>query len=91
MVRVQLEKHKAGCYGPRAVDEGVWDHPWVLPKSGWLRLDRLGRKHKTASTEFLIFRCNDPECKARIALLMEDVEKELRGALLYVGEQEGDE
>ena len=88
MRAVQLEKHRAGCYGPQAVAAGYWDHPWVLPQGEWLRLDRRGRKHKTARTEFLVFRCNDPECKARIALLMEDVEKALRDALLCVGEEE---
>ena len=89
MVTLQLEKHSAGCYAVQAVVEGIWEHPWVLPKYGWLRRDRAGRKHKTANTEYLIFRCNDPSCKSRLAILMDDLEKALGPDVFLVGEQEG--
>ncbi len=56
-----------------AVKEGRCGSAWVLGKHTLLKVDRTGRKHKTALTAYIVFVCNDPDCDARLGVLEEEV------------------
>ena len=54
-------------------------HEWVLPEVQRLQRDTLFRRTKQAwrSHDFIIWRCNNPDCLGRIAVLAHDVQANL--------------
>jgi len=75
MKQILLEQHTEDCHAMQAVENGQWEHSWCCPEHHWLPRDRLGRNHPRALTEYLVWQCNAINCKARMAILYEDIER----------------
>jgi len=80
IIRIELEAHREGCWALKLFEEddaiaGIWEHVWHEPEYQMLRRDRIGRRRHNTRSEWLVFRCTDSDCPARIAFLAEDVER----------------
>lgn len=78
--RIELEAHREGCWALKIFEEDHtitlrWGHPWHEPHYQMLRRDRIGRRRSNTSSEWLVFRCTDMDCPARIGFLAEDIER----------------
>lgn len=69
-----LTKHSKKCRAINAVKLGLWKHPWAYIHR-FDRKDSLGRKTTGTGERWGILLCNDPHCKAQLAISEEDIIK----------------
>ena len=64
-----LAPHRVGCH---CISD--FDNPWLLPEykgnneAGAIRRDPTGRNNAKAGHSWIVFHCNDSECKARLVV-----------------------
>jgi len=68
--KIQKVQHVKGCRGLFHAVHGTWNSPWVLPDTCWLDVN-AGRRGRT--TCWISFRCNDPDCAAKLYVLEDDL------------------
>ncbi len=64
-----LKKHKRGCFAILNVKNKIWETPWVFAEHQYLG----GVKYTKRG--FYVWQCNDPSCKAKIAIKDSIVDK----------------
>lgn len=74
-----IEPHMEGCRALVAVEEGQWQqgHPWAGAHYQALGRERTGKPHTGCRIDFLVYRCNDPQCSAELIFLAETLERDL--------------
>jgi len=67
-----LTKHSKKCRAVDSVKLGLWAHPWAYIHR-FERKDSLGRRTKGSGERWAVVICNDPNCKAQLAINEEDI------------------
>ena len=88
-----IDRHRPKCGGVFTVAQGHCDHPWTVAQYRWLDRERTGRPHSGCGIKFLMYRCGDPDCPAKMIFLAETLERNLglRARTDSVKERELDE
>jgi hypothetical protein len=71
-----IKKHVKNCSAINHVKKKIWGNPWTICR-GEFRFGRLNSPMKSGRRGWLFAICNNTQCKAKIAILAEDIESEL--------------
>jgi hypothetical protein len=75
---VLIGEHIEGCGSVRCVKAGTWDSAWVIPKSEFVKSTIIGKKGRPTNISCIVFRCNYPECEAKLIVEEKEVISLLR-------------
>lgn len=75
-----LMPHSETCSAIKLVQDGRWNTPWCCPKEERIKSKKLGKKGqklgkrgRPSDVYCLVFKCNDPDCPAELAIEMKNV------------------
>lgn len=69
----KIGEHRKDCVSVRCVKEGTWNSSWVVPELRWLRTP--GKRGRPTTSPHIVFKCNDPRCEAKLAVVEKDILK----------------